>query len=52
MKFILKEDGKRILIVCMAAVLMAVNIKSLVRTGGLYPGGATERGNEVCCLFA
>lgn len=41
MKFTLKEDGKRVLVVCLAAVLMAVNIKSFVRTGGLYPGGAT-----------
>lgn len=41
MKFSLKEDGKRILVVCLAAVLMAVNIKTFVRTGGLYPGGAT-----------
>lgn len=41
MKFSLKEDGKRLLVVCLAAVLMAVNIKSFVRTGGLYPGGAT-----------
>ena len=41
MKFTLKEDGKRLLVVCLAAVLMAVNIKSFVRTGGLYPGGAT-----------
>lgn len=36
-----KEDGKRILIICVASVLMAVNIKSFVRTGGLYPGGVT-----------
>lgn len=41
MKFCIKEDGKRILVVCLAAVLMAVNIKTFVRTGGLYPGGAT-----------
>lgn len=41
MKFTLKEDGKRLLVVCLAAVLMAVNMKSFVRTGGLYPGGAT-----------
>ena len=27
--------------VCIAAVIMALNIKSFVRTGGLYPGGAT-----------
>lgn len=36
-----KEEGKRILIICVASVLMAVNIKSFVRTGGLYPGGVT-----------
>lgn len=41
MKFHAKEDGKRILIICLAAVIMAVNIKSFVRAGGLYPGGAT-----------
>ncbi|MDO5539233.1 MAG: YitT family protein [Eubacteriales bacterium] len=53
MKFDLKEDGKRILAVCVAAVIMALNIKSFVRTGGLYPGGATglalliQRGAEM-----
>lgn len=36
-----KEDGRRILIVCLAAVIMALNIKTFVRTGGLFPGGAT-----------
>ena len=41
MKFSIKEDGKRIVVVCLAAVLMAINIKTFVRTGGLYPGGAT-----------
>ena len=41
MKFNAKEDGKRIIVICLAALLMAVNIKSFVRTGGLYPGGAT-----------
>ena len=41
MKFSMKEDGKRILVICLASLLMAVNIKSFVRTGGLYPGGAT-----------
>ena len=41
MKFNVKEDGKRIVVICIAAVVMAVNIKSFVRTGGLYPGGAT-----------
>ena len=39
MKFSLKEDGKRILVICLAAVLMAVNVKTFVQTGGLYPGG-------------
>lgn len=37
----LKKDGKRFLVVCIAAVIMAVNIKTFVRTGDLYPGGAT-----------
>lgn len=41
MKFNIKEDGKRIIVICLASLLMAVNIKSFVRTGGLYPGGAT-----------
>lgn len=41
MKFSMKEDGKRILVLCLASLLLAVNIKSFVRTGGLYPGGAT-----------
>ena len=38
MKFNIKEDGKRIVVVCLAAFMMALNIKSFVRTGGLYPG--------------
>lgn len=41
MKFNTKEDCKRIIIIILASLLMAVNIKSFVRTGGLYPGGAT-----------
>ena len=41
MKMNWKEDGRRILIVCLAAVIMALNIKTFVRTGGLFPGGAT-----------
>ena len=41
MKFTWKEDGKRILVITAAAVLMALNIKTFVRTVGLYPGGAT-----------
>ena len=41
MRFDIKEDGKRILMVCVASLIMALNIKTFVRTGGLYPGGAT-----------
>ena len=41
MKFSWKQDAKRVVVICVAAVLMAVNIKSFVRTGGLYPGGVT-----------
>lgn len=41
MKFDVKKDVKRIVVICFAAVLMATNIKTFVRTGGLYPGGAT-----------
>lgn len=41
MSFELKKDGKRIVVICLAALIMAVNIKTFVRTGGLYPGGAT-----------
>ena len=40
MKFDRKKDPMRLLVICLAAVLMAINIKSFVRTGGLYPGGA------------
>lgn len=41
MKFSLKEDGKRVIVIVIASLLMAGNIKTFVRTGGLYPGGAT-----------
>lgn len=41
MTFDLKKDGKRIVIICLASVIMAANIKTFVSTGGLYPGGAT-----------
>jgi uncharacterized membrane-anchored protein YitT (DUF2179 family) len=41
MTFDLKKDGKRILVICIAALIMALNIKTFVRAGGLYPGGAT-----------
>lgn len=36
-----KQTAKRIIIVCFASLLMAANIKSFVRTGDLFPGGAT-----------
>ncbi|MBR1797487.1 MAG: YitT family protein [Clostridiales bacterium] len=39
MKFDIKKDLKTIVIIVFAAVLMAVNIKTFVRIGGLYPGG-------------
>ena len=41
MHFDIKKDGKRIAIICIASVIMAINIKTFVRAGGLYPGGAT-----------
>ena len=41
MKTEAKESIKKILVICFASFLMALNIKSFVRTGGLYPGGAT-----------
>lgn len=41
MQFHFKEDSKRIVVICAASVIMALNIKTFVRTGGLYPGGAT-----------
>lgn len=40
MTFDLKKDGKKILILCVASFLMAVNIKTFVRTADLFPGGA------------
>ncbi len=41
MKFDPKKDLKRILVIIVASTVMALNIKTFVRTGGLYPGGAT-----------
>lgn len=41
MKMNWKEDVRRFVIVCLAAMIMALNIKTFVRTGGLFPGGAT-----------
>ena len=41
MKFDLKNETKRIVVICLAAVIMALNIKTFVRAGDLYPGGVT-----------
>lgn len=41
MEFDWKKDGKRIIVIVIASVIMALNIKIFVRTGNLYPGGAT-----------
>lgn len=41
MKFHFKEDGKRIIIICLASFLMAVDIKTFVNTGDLFPGGVS-----------
>lgn len=37
----MKDTIKRLVIITIASFVMAVNIKSFVRTGGLFPGGAT-----------
>ncbi len=36
-----KDTCKRVVVICLASFIMALNIKSFVHTGGLYPGGAT-----------
>lgn len=36
-----KKDGRRIVVVLVASALMALNIKTFVQTGDLYPGGVT-----------
>ena len=41
MKFNVKDDMKRTIVIVIASLLMAGNIKTFVRAGGLYPGGAT-----------
>lgn len=38
---VLRKDIGRIILIVIAAVVMAVNIKSFVRAGGLLPGGFT-----------
>ncbi len=41
LKAALKWDFIRLIVVILAALLMAVNIKTFVNAGGLFPGGAT-----------
>ena len=41
MKIRYKQEILKVIGVCLASLIMALNIKSFVRTGGLYPGGAT-----------
>ena len=40
-KYNIKTDIKRFVVITLAAILMAVNIKTFVKTGDLFPGGAT-----------
>ncbi len=40
-KKVLKRELTRFCAMILASLLMALNIKTFVRTGGLYPGGAT-----------
>ena len=46
-----KSDIKRLLLVILAGVLMAVNIKTFVRVGGLIPGGVSGLSVLVQRLF-
>jgi len=40
MKFDIRKDLKTLIVIAFAATLMAVNIKTFVRAGNLFPGGA------------
>ena len=37
----MKKDPKRIAVIVVCSILMSLNIKTFVRPGGLFPGGAT-----------
>lgn len=37
----IKQTASRIVMITIASLIMAINIKTFVRAGGLYPGGAT-----------
>lgn len=39
MKFTVKDDGKRLFLVCLGALIFSFNMKSFVRAGNLLPGG-------------
>ena len=41
MEINIKKDIKRIIIISLMSLLMAINIKTFVRTGDLFPGGAS-----------
>ena len=41
MKIDWKKDGRRLIAIVFSSFLMALNIKTFVRTGGLFPGGAS-----------
>ncbi len=36
-----KKEMQRIIVICAASMIMALNIKTFVQTGDLYPGGVT-----------
>lgn len=52
MTFDLKKDGKRLIVICLASVMMALNIKTFVNTDGLYPGGVTGLTILIQSVFA
>lgn len=41
LRFDMKKDPKRIAVIVVCSILMSLNIKTFVRPGGLFPGGAT-----------
>ena len=41
MEIDIKKDFKRIIVISIMSLLMAINIKTFVRTGDLFPGGAS-----------
>lgn len=41
MQISLKEDGRRLVVISVAALILALNLNTFVHTGGIYPGGVT-----------